>query len=461
MQTKKINKVFLEALKEAYRGVISSDQNSTPKSTRILVAEKIKAAFELINYQIKGSENLPYESGSIFIYNHLLNHQYLTVDTNFQLTLDSHFISSKILYNYYGTTGERVVRYPLPEETNHKAYYDALDYTKVYSKAFTTPQTSKEKIKAAHENFRIKTTENLNKQKGLVFSPEGNSYSTENSPGPFKKGIFRLAASLKKQPYIVPLIMSGFDKLPSEAIYKCEIMPAFKMSDYGINSPDHPEMENVVQTINNQYKVWVKALAKKDVNFKDEIEILKKRVNVKKNSENLVVFYGSSSIRLWKSLETDFPTLNVLNLGFGGAYIDSLIHYFETLFSFKAPKAIVLYLGGNDLNLGYSAEKIVEMIKGFITVIRCKFPSTLVFNISIKPSIERIEKMETIRKINGLMQDFSDQKKDLFQVDFYKKMMKDGQVKNEFLLRDGLHLNNEGYKVLKDILQASFSQASI
>ena len=87
MQTKKINKVFLEALKEAYRGVISSDQNSTPKSTRILVAKKIKAAFELINYQIKGSENLPYESGSIFIYNHLLNHQYLTVDTNFQLPL--------------------------------------------------------------------------------------------------------------------------------------------------------------------------------------------------------------------------------------------------------------------------------------------------------------------------------------------------------------------------------------
>jgi hypothetical protein len=34
-----------------------------------------------------------------------------------------------------------------------------------------------------------------------------------------------------------------------------------------------------------------------------------------------VVFYGSSTIRLWKGMKNDFNELNVINLGFGGALI--------------------------------------------------------------------------------------------------------------------------------------------
>src|SRR5258708_12869575 len=38
-----------------------------------------------------------------------------------------------------------------------------------------------------------------------------------------------------------------------------------------------------------------------------------------------IVFYGSSSFRLWKSLEKDFSSYEVLNFGFGGCFIrDSL-----------------------------------------------------------------------------------------------------------------------------------------
>ena len=75
-----------------------------------------------------------------------------------------------------------------------------------------------------------------------------------------------------------------------------------------------------------------------------------------------MVFYGSSTIRLWNSLQDDFPHTNTLNLGFGGAFISSLSQNFDRLFTFEAPKAIVLYLGGNDLSLGWTAEKIIEKI---------------------------------------------------------------------------------------------------
>ena len=456
-----MNKKFLLALKRAYSEVLKSNKKTTVQNIRIQSAHRMVAAFNLINYQIKGSENLPYKSGTIFIYNHLINHPYFTVDENFQLTLDSHFISSKILYNYYKDPGNRLVRHAIDNELNHQAYYDALDYIKVYSKDFIPTKISKKDIKTAHEKFKIKALECLKQEKGLVYSPEGSSYSTEDSPGVFKSGVFKLAASIKDQPYIVPLVMTGFDKLPSQTVYKCEIMPAFKMSDFGIESAENPEIMNFTKEINNNYKVWVSNLSKDDLNFKSEIDFLKSKINNKINKKDMVVFYGSSTIRLWKTIDEDFKKYNILNLGFGGAFIHSLRHYFESLFGFKSPKAIVLYLGGNDLNLDYSAEKITAMIREFIEIINQKFPETHLFNISIKPSLERIDKLKTIKTINQLMDKLSHEKKFLTQVNFYQKMIDRGVVKKEFLLKDGLHLNTKGYELLKEILEAAFLKAKI
>ena len=36
------------------------------------------------------------------------------------------------------------------------------------------------------------------------------------------------------QPLIVPLVMANFDKLASEATYKCQIKTPFRMSDFTI-----------------------------------------------------------------------------------------------------------------------------------------------------------------------------------------------------------------------------------
>ena len=83
-----MNKKFLMALKLAYNEVLKLNKKTTVQNIRIQSARKMIAAFNLLNCQIKGSENLPYKSGAIFIYNHLINHPYFTVDENFQLTLD-------------------------------------------------------------------------------------------------------------------------------------------------------------------------------------------------------------------------------------------------------------------------------------------------------------------------------------------------------------------------------------
>jgi lysophospholipase L1-like esterase len=254
---------------------------------------------------------------------------------------------------------------------------------------------------------------------------------------------------MSPQPLIVPLVMANFDKLASQYTYKCEIKPPFKMRDLGITDKNDAALPEVVAKLNHQYKHWVSDLLTEEMDFESEISKLEKQIKNIKTTDDLVVFYGSSTIRLWNSLQDDFPHTNTLNLGFGGAFISSLSQNFERLFTFEAPKAIVLYLGGNDLSLGWTAEKIIKKIKTLIAIIHSKFPGTSIINLSIKPSIERSNQIEKIIQINKAIILFAEKTDFLIHVNIFDDLLKDGKANPNYFLRDGLHLNGDGYKILK------------
>ena len=147
-------------------------------------------------------------------------------------------------------------------------------------------------------------------------------------------------------------------------------------------------------------------------------------------------------------MKNDFNGLNVINLGFGGALIKDLSKNFSRLFRKINPSVIVLYLGGNDLTLGYSAEKIVEKIKNFLELVFKNYPNIKIINMSIKPSFERINDIKKIEKINSLMTAESSRNKSLIQLNFYEKIINKGVINQSLYLRDGLHFNDLGYKIL-------------
>ena len=447
---------FLSALEGVYEAVTSAPPKASPKRVRKICSARIQQAFALTDIQIKGSELLPYEKNTIFIYNHLRNHPYYTEDEGFQITLDSHFISSLILDRYYQDPGVRVARHSLANEINHRAYYDRLDYIRVYAQKFVPDGMDKKEIKRSNKGFYTKAIAHLEKGFPLVFSPEGNSYTSQDSPGIFRYGIFKLACKMDPQPLIVPLVMANFDQLASKAVYRCEIKPPFKMSDLGITNHQDPNFPKAVEHLNEQYKLWVKELRSSEDDFESEITALEARIQNHKNKDDLVVFYGSSTLRLWKELKQDFPSMNTLNLGFGGAFIDDLSKNFDRLFTFKAPKAIVLYLGGNDLSLGWTAEKIVQQINQLIEKIHHKYPGTAIVNLSIKPSMERFEQLDTLFQINRMMAEQAKRDPLLVQIDYVEAIFQKGGVKQEFFLQDGLHFNTKGYQLLKKHLDQHF-----
>ena len=225
------DQIFLGALKKIYHQVSTAPDNSTKEGVRLLSSNLTKEAFSHVNFQILGSENLPYRSNCIFIYNHLDNHPSYTVADDFQITLDSHFISS-MLHTYYGNPGIRVTRHALPNEKSHQVYYDRLGYIRVFAKPFIAKGIAKKTIKNENKQFYKTAIDKLQNDMSLVCSPEGISHQTPNSPGPFKKGVFALASSMNPQPKIVPIVLANLiccqkilnTNVKSWSLFECRIM---------------------------------------------------------------------------------------------------------------------------------------------------------------------------------------------------------------------------------------------
>src|SRR5262249_31053266 len=87
-----------------------------------------------------------------------------------------------------------------------------------------------------------------------------------------------------------------------------------------------------------------------------------------------LLFIGSSTIRLWKSLAQDFPEQRVINRGFGGSEILDATHFAERIVFPCEPRMIFLRAGGNDLNAGKSPEQVFADFKAFVTRIHGKLP---------------------------------------------------------------------------------------
>ncbi|MEP7142298.1 MAG: GDSL-type esterase/lipase family protein, partial [Ferruginibacter sp.] len=167
-----------------------------------------------------------------------------------------------------------------------------------------------------------------------------------------------------------------------------------------------------------------------------------------------LVFYGSSSIRLWETLEEDFKEYAPLNLGFGGSTLAACVWFFERVFSNINPRCIIVYAGDNDLGDGRSPEEVFLFFNELIHLVHHQFGEIPLGFISIKPSISRWDIVDKIRHTNRLIE--AGIKKtggNLSYIDIYDKMTdKTSYPKREFLDPDGLHISEKGYQLWKEII---------
>ena len=187
-----------------------------------------------------------------------------------------------------------------------------------------------------------------------------------------------------------------------------------------------------------------------------EKEILAFEASDKTNPppKNAILFIGSSSIRMWKTLAQDFPDEKVINRGFGGSQISDSIHYTDRIVIPYAPRLIVFYAGGNDINAKRSAETVANDFKTFVAKVREKLPNTHIAYISIAGNPARWAQVSEVRKANTLIRGFTttDPHKLSFIDVFPHMMAENGEPKPEIFVADRLHMNEKGYAIWKRVV---------
>lgn len=161
-----------------------------------------------------------------------------------------------------------------------------------------------------------------------------------------------------------------------------------------------------------------------------------------------VLFIGSSSIRFWKTLASDFPEVRTINRGFGGSEIADSTFFADRILAPYHPRAIVMYAGDNDIEAGNSPEQVRDDFAAFVRKARAVDPGVPIAFIAIKPSMARKALLPQIREANDLVRAYAATQKQVAYLDVFTPMLgKDGQPQPKWFIKDGLHMNRKGYEL--------------
>jgi len=190
--------------------------------------------------------------------------------------------------------------------------------------------------------------------------------------------------------------------------------------------------------------------------FSKDIQNFRRQDSIAMPAKDPILFIGSSSFTLWKSVKEDFPGYPILNRAFGGSTLSDLIYYVKDIVYPYQPRQIVIYCGENDFaaNDSLYPSQVAKRFELLFVIIRKKFPKVPVVYVSMKPSPSRVKLMAKFNVANVMIRSFLKDKKNTAFVDVYHAMLNaDGSVNESIFLADKLHMNKKGYAIWQPLIQ--------
>ena len=166
---------------------------------------------------------------------------------------------------------------------------------------------------------------------------------------------------------------------------------------------------------------------------------------------NALLFIGSSTIRFWTTLATDFPGPPIINRGFGGSEIADSTHFAGRLIFPYAPRAIFFRAGGNDLNAGKTSEAVFADFKEFAGTVHARLPTADIYFISCSHTPTRWKNRDCEKTMNQLIEEYARHTPHLKYIETGSVALgADGEPRVELFREDRLHFNAAGYKLLAE-----------
>ena len=174
-----------------------------------------------------------------------------------------------------------------------------------------------------------------------------------------------------------------------------------------------------------------------------------------------IVFVGSSSIKYWhKDLADAMAPLEVTPRGFGGSTMYDVLINADRLIIKHQPKALVLYEGDNDIGQYHvSPQTVQDLFLDLAVLLQEALPDLHIYVLSIKPSPARMAQWPAMNHGNRLLKEACDRDAALTFIDVATPMFnKDGTLKRDLFDRDGLHMNDRGYALWREIIRPRLLQ---
>ena len=186
--------------------------------------------------------------------------------------------------------------------------------------------------------------------------------------------------------------------------------------------------------------------------FTKQVEELVQKEYQFDSAKKKMVFAGSSSIRMWKDVQSYFPGYHVINNGFGGSHFSDLLHFYDQLVVKPAPEILFIYEGDNDIASHKKPGQVLKQAKELTVKLQKDLPETRVIYISPKPSIARDSLKNEYIRLNKKLNKHC-RRENMEFADVWTAMLdKNGNVKQDIFLDDGLHMNKKGYDIWAGVI---------
>lgn len=189
-------------------------------------------------------------------------------------------------------------------------------------------------------------------------------------------------------------------------------------------------------------KKWIQRYEEKD------LVVLKERA-LTEDKVCDVMFFGSSSIRRWKTLQQDMAPLKVVNRGYGGATLRDLHYNYEVVMADYQPKCFVIYCD-NDMRtnpkIDISVGELFDLYRLLFDRLAADYPNVPVYFMAIKHNQRREALRERHTVFNSLMKEYAARSSQVTFVDTCSVLhTADGEIDPTMFVEDKLHVNAQGY----------------
>ncbi|MFM8572039.1 MAG: GDSL-type esterase/lipase family protein [Pirellula sp.] len=185
--------------------------------------------------------------------------------------------------------------------------------------------------------------------------------------------------------------------------------------------------------------------------------------NSKDGSSDHVLFLGSSSFRLWESIQQDLACLKVVRRAYGGArYRDLAIHTPKLIEGLKYSKAVVFI--ANDITgkpeEDVEPETVSKLARLVIHQLRREEPDCQIQLLAVTPTPLRYKYWQRIQLTNAMLRKIAESTPGVFYIPTaYAFLDRDGQPRAELFKSDRLHLNASGYEIWSKIILGALETA--